>query len=60
MSAEPPLLDGAVHDTTDWLLARDVAETPVGAPGGPAGVTELDADELGPEPAPLVATTRNV
>ena len=58
---DPPLEAGAVQDTTDWVLAYDVADTLVGASGDTAaGVTEFDAVEAAPLPEPLVATTVNV
>jgi hypothetical protein len=56
---DPPSLAGAAHDTSAWPLPGD-AVTPVGAPGAPTGVTGADADDAGPSPAPLVATTANV
>lgn len=55
----PPLDPGAVQLTTDDALAT-VPETPVGAPGGPAGVTLLDALEADEFPAAFVATTVKV
>jgi len=55
--AAPPLLDGAVHDTTDWLLAAPVATTPVGAPGTTDGTTAEDAVEAEPVPDTFVAVT---
>jgi hypothetical protein len=57
--AEPPLDAGAVHDTLD-VVSPALAATPVGAPGGPTGVTELDAVDAGPTPTLLVAVTVNV
>jgi len=57
--AEPPLAAGAVHDTTDWVLALAVAVAPVGAPGVPA-LSELEAAEAAPVPAELLAVTVNV
>ena len=57
--AEPPLLDGAVHETT----AEDSPDTParpVGTPGSVAGTTAEEADEAEPVPALLVAVTVNV
>jgi hypothetical protein len=56
----PPLEAGAVHDTTDWALAKEVAVTPVGAPGAAAGVAVADGAEAGPVPEPLVAVTVKV
>ncbi len=37
-----------------------VADTLVGAPGGPTGITELDGADAGPVPAELVALTVEV
>jgi hypothetical protein len=56
----PPLDDGAVQDTTDWVLAFDDAVTPVGALGTTAGVAGADAADAGPVPAKLVAVTVKV
>jgi len=56
----PPLEVDAVQDTTDWVLAYDVAFTAVGAVGTVAGMADAEADEAGPVPAPLVAVTVNV
>ena len=58
--AAPPLLAGAVHDTTDWVLAYEVALTAVGAVGTVAGVAGADGLEAGPMPAGLVAVTVKV
>ena len=58
--AAPPLETGAVHDTTDWVLALDVAVTAVGAPGVVAGMAGTEAAEAGLVPAELVAVTVNV
>jgi hypothetical protein len=58
--AAPPLEVDAVHDTTDWALAYEVADTLVGALGTVAGIAEADAVEAGPVPAPLVAVTVKV
>ena len=60
MIAAPPLETGAVHDTIDWVLAYEVADTPVGAPGMVAGVAAADGVEAAPVPAELVAVTVNV
>jgi hypothetical protein len=57
--AEPPLLDGAVHETVAWLLPA-VAVTDVGAPGTVTGVTALDGDDAGPVPTAFVAVTVKV
>jgi len=56
----PPFDTGAVHDTTDWLLAAPVATTPVGAPGTVDGTTADDAVEAEPVPDTFVAVTVNV
>jgi hypothetical protein len=56
----PPLLAGAVHDTTDWPSAFDDADTPVGTPGTVDGVAEADAVEAVPVPLAFVAVTVNV
>ena len=58
--AAPPLEAGAVHDTTDWVLAFEVAVTAVGAPGAVAGLAAGEAAEAGLVPAELVAVTVNV
>ena len=56
----PPLEAGAVQDTTDWVLANELAVTPVGAPGVVDGVAVADGAEAGPVPEPLVAVTVKV
>ena len=58
--AAPPLLDGAVQVTTDWVLAYEVPETAVGAVGTVAGVAGADAADGLLVPARLVAVTVNV
>jgi len=58
--AAPPFEAGAVHDTTDWVLANEVAVTDVGAPGRVAGVAGAEGDEGELVPARLVAVTVNV
>jgi len=58
--ADPPLLAGAVQDTTDWVLAFDVAVTPVGAPGVVAGMAAAEGAEAGPAPKVVEAVTVNV
>jgi hypothetical protein len=60
VTAAPPLLTGAAHDTTDWVLAAPVALTAVGAPGTVDGVTAAEADEAAPVPDAFVAVTVNV
>ena len=61
---KPPLETGAVHDTTDepveFVDVSSVAETPVGASGGPVGVTEFDSADATPVPAEFVAVTVNL
>jgi hypothetical protein len=56
---EPPLLAGAVQDTTAAALPG-VALTPVGAPGTVIGVTKPLAADGREVPAALVAVTVNV
>jgi hypothetical protein len=56
----PPVDDGAVHDTTDWPFAFDVADTPVGAPGTVDGVAAADAADAALVPTEFVAVTLNV
>ena len=58
--AAPPVEDGAVHETTDWAFAFDVADTLVGAPGTVDGVALEDATEAAPVPDAFVAVTVNV
>src|SRR5665213_1870795 len=58
--ADPPVDAGAVQDTTDWVLAFDVAVTPVGAPGVVAGMAAAEAAEAGPAPKLVEAVTVNV
>ena len=56
-----PLEAAAVQDTTDWLLANEVAATFDGAPGTVlAGTTALEAPDAALVPAALVAVTLNV
>jgi hypothetical protein len=57
--ALPPLFEGAVQLTVAWAFPG-VAVAPVGAPGGPVGVTAADAVDAGPVPALLVAVTVKV
>ena len=58
--AAPTVVAGAVQVTTDAVFTYDVPDTPVGAPGTVAGVTELDAADGLPVPAALMAATVNV
>ena len=51
---------GTVHDTTDCVFAFEVADTAVGATGGPFGITAADAVDAAPVPAEFVAVTVNV
>ena len=60
MRAAPPLPTGAVQETTERLLAFEVAVTAVGAPGTVAGVAEAGGLEATLVPAGLVAVTVNV
>jgi len=55
--AEPFVLVGAVHETTLWRSAFDVAVTPVGAPGLPAGMVAGEASDNGESPRRFVAFT---
>jgi hypothetical protein len=57
--AAPPLDAGAVQLTVAWALPA-LALTLVGAPGGAAGVTLLEAEEVAPVPTALVAVTVKV
>jgi hypothetical protein len=57
--ADPPLLAGATKVTVAWAFPA-TAVTPVGAPGGPVGVTELEAEEGAEVPTIVVAVTVNV
>ena len=57
--AAPPFDAGAVHDTVACPLPL-VADTPVGEPGTPTGVMALEAVDVDPVPALLVAATVNV
>jgi hypothetical protein len=55
----PPLLAGAVQlNVTEPSPGAPVR--PAGAPGTVRGVTAADAEDAGPLPAALVATTLNV
>lgn len=53
------MADGAVQDTTDWVVPPLVPETPVGAPGVPT-VIEFDDVDAGPFPLAFLAVTVNV
>ena len=55
MTAEPPSLDGAVHDTDTWPSPA-VPDTPVGAPGVVRGVAAVEAVAV---PDPAAFTARN-
>jgi hypothetical protein len=57
--AEPPVLDGADHETTTDESPK-TPDTPVGAPGTVAGTTAPDAEDAEPVPALFVAVTVNV
>jgi len=55
----PPLLVGALHETTDVVFAFEVAVTFVAAPGTVAGVVAVDGFEMTLIPAALIATILN-
>jgi hypothetical protein len=57
---EPPLLVGAVHDTSDEPFAAEVADTPVGTPGTPRGIAPSDDRGATEGPDTFEATTVNV
>ena len=57
--AEPPLLTGAVNETTA-PPSNGAADTAVGAFGTVDGITALEADEASEVPIPFVAVTLNV
>ena len=59
MTADPPLLAGAAHDTVACVLPA-VAVTPVGAPGAVAGVTAVEGEDALLVPRLLVAVTVKV
>jgi len=54
------LFVGAVHDTTDWVLAAPVALTPVGTCDTPNGTIADEAADAEPAPDTFVAVTVNV
>ena len=54
-----PLAEGAVQETVAVAFPA-VADTPVGMPGEPFGITELDAAEATLVPLALVAVTVKV
>jgi hypothetical protein len=57
----PPVLAGAVQETTSWFVAVPAAPvTPVGTPGTVAGVRLALGPEAEPVPLVLVAVTENV
>ena len=58
--AVPPLFDGAVHETTDWVLAAPVADAPVGTCETPSGMIAEEAEDAEPAPDTFVAVTLNV
>jgi len=55
----PPLLTGAVQDTTDCAFAPPVATTSDGTPGTVDGTAAAEESELEPVPDTLVAVTVN-
>jgi hypothetical protein len=57
---EPPVLVGAVHDTSDEPFAADVAVTAVATPGTPRGIAPSDARDATEGPDTFEATTVNV
>src|SRR5690348_15082643 len=57
--AAPLLEAGATHVTVACAFPA-VAFTPVGAPGGPAGITAFDGAEAGPLPTEFAAVTVKV
>ena len=57
--AEPPLSEGPVNVIVTLVSPR-TAESIVGAPAGPTGVTEFEALDGRDPPAPLFATTVNM
>ena len=59
VTAEPPSENGAVQETVADALAA-TAETPVGAPGTVAGVTDSEVEESRELPAAFIAITVNV
>ena len=60
MTALPPLLDGAVHDTSEAAFVLDSAVTAVGAPGATAGTAVGDEVEATEVPDTFEAVTLNV
>ena len=59
MVTSEPLAPAAVQET-EAEVSPAVADTLVAAPGGPEGVTLLEASEADPSPLALVATTVKV
>ena len=59
MIGEPPLLTGAIHDTTAWAFTG-VAVTAVGGSGTVLGVVAALASDSDEVPIALVAVTVNV
>ena len=59
MTAEPPVLEGAVQETTTEE-SPNAPDTAVGTPGTVAGTTAIDAKDGEPVPALFVAITVNV
>ena len=58
--AAPPTDVGAVQETSEAPSAFEVAATPVGDPGGVAGVAEFEGTEAALMPLAFFATTVNV
>ena len=59
MITEPPVLEGAVQETTTCVLPN-TPETPVGEPGTIAGTTAPDTLDDAPVPTTFVAVTVNM
>jgi len=53
--ADIPSSAGADHETTDWALPFEVADTPVGASGADAAAATVISEDA--EPAPLLPFT---
>jgi hypothetical protein len=56
----PPVLAGAVHETTERRLPKELAVTEVGAPGTVAGTAEAEDVDGSEVPEAFVAVTLNV
>ena len=60
LMAAPPSEAGAVQDTTDWVLALDVAPPRSARSGELAGMAAAEGADAGLVPLALVAVTVNV